>query len=346
MRPKGPLGGMTTDAHGGLLLALVAGVLSGNCMLPIKFDKQSAWENIWCVFSIVSLLVLPWALALMLVPNLRSVYAALPGSAYVTPVLFGTGWGVAQVLFGLSIARLGLALGYAVIIGLGTLLGALVPLLASHREIIPSARGALILSGMAVMVVGVAVSAKAGLIREGGFPKDAATANYGLAIALAVLCGLMAPMVNYAFAFGQPIAEQAVGFGASPEAAGYAVWPIALLGGFVPNLLYCCTVLTRNGTWIRFCHGWHRDVWIGCLMGVLWMGAVAVYGVSTALLGALGTSVGWALFQIFMIMTANVSGVLTGEWKDAPDRARRALWVGLALLAAATGIIASGNWQA
>jgi L-rhamnose-H+ transport protein len=78
-------------------------------------------------------------------------------------------------------------------------------------------------------------------------------------------------------------------------------------------------------------------------MGVLWMGAFAVYGVSSVYLGILGTSVGWALFQIFMIMTANLSGVLTGEWKGAPAAARRGLWAGLALLAAATTMIAAGN---
>ncbi len=56
------------------------------------------------------------------------------------------------------------------------------------------------------------------------------------------------------------------------------------------------------------------------MMGLLWMGSMAVYGVSAANLGALGTSVGWALFQIFMIMTASASGIVTGEWKAASKR--------------------------
>jgi L-rhamnose-H+ transport protein len=60
-------------------------------------------------------------------------------------------------------------------------------------------------------------------------------------------------------------------------------------------------------------------------------------------LGALGTSVGWALFQIFNIIMANTSGILTGEWKAAPPDALRRLLFGLALLAAATALIAAGN---
>ena len=73
------------------------------------------------------------------------------------------------------------------------------------------------------------------------------------------------------------------------------------------------------------------------------MGAFALYGVGSVYLGVLGTSVGWALFQIFMIMTANLSGVLTGEWKSAPANATKGLWAGLGLLAFATTVIAAAN---
>jgi hypothetical protein len=75
-------------------------------------------------------------------------------------------------------------------------------------------------------------------------------------------------------------------------------------------------------------------------MGVLWMGAFAVYGLSSVWLGALGTSAGWALFQIFMIMTANCSGLLTAEWRSAPGAAKRGLALSLALLTSATILIA------
>jgi len=101
------------------------------------------------VFSIISLIVLPRALALATVRDLFALYAALPPSTFVTPLLFGAGWGVAQVLFGLSIARLGAALGYAVVIGLGALLGTVVPLVI-HPEIAGSSRGVSIFFGIVV----------------------------------------------------------------------------------------------------------------------------------------------------------------------------------------------------
>jgi L-rhamnose-H+ transport protein len=327
----------------GLLLTLVAGLFSGSCMMPMKFAKRWPWENTWLVFTLVSLLILPWTLAFGLLHDVAAVYAALPASAFVAPLVFGFGWGIAQVLFGLSIARLGMALGYAIIVGLGAVLGTLVPLLVKNREVIATGRGTLILTGVAIMVLGIAVSARAGKAREGAAKPVAGNGSYAAALAVAVLCGVMAPMLNFAFAFGQGIAEEAVRQGASPSVAGYAVWPIALLGGLIPNAAYSFWLLSRNSAWKYFRGSWRPDVWFGCLMGVLWMGAFALYGVSSVYLGVLGTSVGWALFQIFMIMTANLSGVLTGEWRQAPRAAKQGLWIGLALLAAATTVIAAGN---
>ncbi len=331
---------MTITVWLGLGMTLVAGLLAGNSMLPMKFVKRWQWENTWLIFSLVSLVLIPWALACGLVHGLGSLYASLPASAYAAPLLFGAGWGIAQVLFGLSIARLGLALGYAIIIALGAVLGTLVPLFVQNRAVLGTSRGALILGGVLVMVIGIASSSWAGRLREGSVKKGG---TYGRDVAIAVVCGLMAPMLNYAFAFGQPIAEAAVRMGTSKESAGYAVWPIALLGGLGPNLAYSIYLLQRNRTWGLFRGGWVRDGSMGLGMGIFWMGAMSLYGVGSVFLGVLGTSVGWALFQIFMIMTANLSGVLTGEWKGAPKSAVYRLSIGLALLAVATVLMALGN---
>lgn len=331
---------MATTVWIGLGMTLLAGLLAGNSMLPMKFVKRWQWENTWLVFSLVSLLLIPWALAFAMVQRLGPLYASLPASAFAAPLLFGAGWGIAQVLFGLSVARLGLALGYAIIIALGAVLGTLVPLFVQNRAVLGTSRGALILAGVLVMVIGISASSWAGKLREGEVKTGG---TYKRDVAIAVLCGVMAPMLNYAFAFGHPIAEAAVRMGTSKESAGYAVWPIALLGGLGPNVVYCLYLLQRNRSWGLFRGGWIRDGSMGVCMGIFWMGAMSLYGVGSVFLGALGTSVGWALFQIFMIMTANVSGVMTGEWKGAPGAAILTLLAGLALLAVATVLMAMGN---
>ncbi|MGB6746352.1 MAG: L-rhamnose/proton symporter RhaT [Terracidiphilus sp.] len=328
----------------GIALILAAGIMAGCCMLPLKFNRRWRWENTWLIFSLVSLVVLPWTLALSLVQHLFQAYNSLTLSEFVVPILFGAGWGIAQVLFGISIQRLGLVLAYAIVVGLGTLLGTLVPLFVQHRAEMDRILLIQVLTGIAVMLIGIALSAWAGQIRE--YQQEAGTTSpsgrYNTAVFVAVLCGILAPMLNYSFAFGQDIAVAAVRLGNPEVRAAYAVWPIGLAGGLVPNIGYSIYLLCRNRTGMLFKSN-SPDVLWAVLMASLWMGAFALYGMSATYLGRFGTSIGWGLFQIFMIMAATLSGVFTGEWTFAPRTARALLVMSIICLAGATTLLAYAN---
>jgi L-rhamnose-H+ transport protein len=329
----------------GIVLILVAGVMAGDFTLPLKFNRSWRWENTWLIFSLVSLVVLPWALALILVNHLIQAYTKLTPVQFALPLLFGAGWGIAQVLFGISIQRLGLALAYAIVIGLGTLLGTLVPLFVQHRAQVDQTLLMQILAGIAMMLIGIALSAWAGQIREHHQESVALSQpvrRYRAAVLIAVLCGFLAPMLNYSFAFGQDIAVAAVRLGNPEVYAAYAVWPIGLAGGLLPNIGYSIYLLRRNRTGALFqikC----PDMFRAMLMAILWMGAFALYGMSATYLGRFGTSIGWGLFQIFMIITATLSGVFTGEWKVAPRSARTLLALSILCLGGATALLAHAN---
>ena len=341
---------MATSLPAGIALTLLAGLMSGNCMLPMKFNRSWKWEHTWLVFSVVSLVLIPWLLAFSLVGHLFEIYSALSWYQLAVPFLLGAGWGIAQVLFGISVQRLGLGLAYAIIVGLGALLGTLVPLFIQHRAQVGSRALLEILSGVAVMMIGIGLSTWGGQIRERKTAERVDPANaqsspasgYLTAVLLAILCGVMAPMLNFSFAFGQDIAHQAVILGNPPLRAAYAVWPIGLAGGFLPNIGYSLYLLRKNHSWLIFKLA-SLDRLLPILMGILWMGAFALYGMSTTYLGSLGTSIGWGLFQIFMIMTATLSGVWTGEWKGAPRASRLLLALGFVCLTGATALLAMGN---
>ena len=329
----------------GIILTLIAGLMSGNCLLPLKFLRSWKWENAWLVFSVVSLAIIPWALAVVLVRHLFETYLALSLHQLIIPILFGAGWGIAQILFGISVKRLGLGLAYAIIVGLGAAFGTLVPLFVQQSTMTTAHSVSLVIAGVAVMTLGICFTTWGGQIREhgtSGISENISRQGYPWAITLAVLCGVMAPMLNYSFAFGQDIAQKAIYFGNSPLHAAYAIWPIGLAGGLLPNVAYSLYLLSRNKTWTLF-HSEAPDLLWSSLMGVLWMGAFALYGMSAIYLGALGTSIGWGLLQIFMIMTATLSGLLTGEWKRAPRSAVLLLGLGLASLTGSIILLAFGS---
>jgi L-rhamnose-H+ transport protein len=239
------------------------------------------------------LVVLPWALALLLVDHLGAVYEELDLSKFAAPVLFGAGWGAAQVLFGISVARLGLGVAYSIIVGLGAVLGTLVPLFRRRASVGQHGRLSALAWGSFAHGAWRRTDCVGGHLREKSARSDEVRAprrGYLVSILLAVLCGLMAPMLNYSFAFGQGIAHKAVALGNSPVRAAYSVYPIALAGGFVPNLAYSVYLLARNRSVSAFRKP-IPDALFSSVMAALWMGAFALYGMSAVLLGPLGTSI-------------------------------------------------------
>ena len=76
----------------------------------------------------------------------------------------------------------------------------------------------------------------------------------------------------------------------------------------------------------------------------MWIGAIAIYSSGATFLGVLGFSAGWAIFQIAMILTGNVAGVLTGEWRQTPARVSRANIGGVVVLFLAVIMIGAANY--
>lgn len=327
----------------GVVLAIIGGVCVGNCMLPLKRIRKWPWECTWLIFSLVSLVLVPCFIAYLVVPGWPHLYGALPAEAWLPSFLLGAGWGVAQVLFGISVVRLGMSLAFTLIVGLGTLFGTLIPLVTVHRSELFSGNSAVLIAGSGIMCVGIVFSGVAGKLRErrpiaehnkqaNGHRPDG---SFLAALAIAVLSGVLSSMLNLSLAFGGPLVQAALRMGADGSAVSFAVWPVALAGGFIPNFAYAAWLLSKNGSWKLLRHGLH-DASLGILMGLLWIGAVAIYGVSTRYLGRLGDSAGWAIYQIAMVLTANIGGLMAGEWKGASRRSLSVLSWGVFMLILAT----------
>jgi L-rhamnose-H+ transport protein len=221
----------------------------------------------------------------------------------------------------------------------------MVPLVAQHGAVLGSRKGAMVILAVSLMTGGIAICGWAGRLRELSKQKSSVPLDrsyYRRSLLIAVTCGLLSSMFNHSFAFGQEIASAAIRHGNSAPRAAYAVWPIALAGGFVPNFVYCVYLLYRKGSWRAFLSP-NPDLLLSGAMTGLWAGSFALYGMSAAYLGRLGASAGWGVTQIFAILSANASGIIAGEWTAAPRRAHKALWGGLCLLVIALGIMAAAN---
>jgi L-rhamnose-H+ transport protein len=333
----------------GFALTLIAGIMMGANLVPLKWMKAWKWENFWFVYSIVSLLVVPFLLAFIFIPHLATVYASVPFSTLSRPFLYGALWGVAQLGAGICVQKIGLALTGSILNGLCATFGTLTPLVVQHFDLLYKPSGMLLLAGVAVMILGVAICGWAGFRREKAEQKDAsaprAKGAYLAVMILAVVSGLFAALLNIALAFGGEIVGLARAQGAPAAWAVFSVWPLALLGGLMINLAYSIFLMARNHTWGRFFER-PGEIGLPILGGSLWMIAIAVYSSATVFMGILGVSIGWALFQITLILSGNLAGIWTGEWRSTGKSIFQANLAGVAVLFIATVMMAAANYSA
>ncbi len=150
---------------GGLFI-VIAGLMNASFTLPMKRMRQWPWENAWLIWSVNALLLLPIIASFMTIPNLALLYMRVDGSTLFEVGSYGAGWGMAQVLFGLAVDQIGVALGFSIVLGVSAAVGTLIPIFRLHSTMLFSQSGLMLLSGLALVVPGVSFCAIAGQNRE------------------------------------------------------------------------------------------------------------------------------------------------------------------------------------
>jgi L-rhamnose-H+ transport protein len=323
----------------GLSLVLAAGIFQGVFLLPMDHTRGWRWEQNWLAFSFFGMILFNWIFTAITIPQILSIYRLAPMGELVRLVLFGLGWGLGAVLFGLGMARLGLALGYPIIMGLIAALGALVPLLVFFPGTLASFKGGLILGGMLVVVIGILLCSRAGAAKGGTGPSARGSLAGGIVIAVAA--GILSSLPNIGMAFAGQVIATAVARGVAPGLAANAVWALFFTAGFSVNAAYCFYRMARErNISLLWSADTIRNLDLTALMGLLWIGSFYAYGTGAGRLGPLGPVVGWPLFIASSILVGNLVGIWRGEWQGAPRTARALLNGGLAVLLAAVGLIA------
>ena len=318
-------------AASAIILLVLAGVMNGSFTLPMKFTKEWAWENTWLVWSVFALILFPPLLAWATVPGLGAVYSEAGAGPILIAAGCGAGWGVAQVFFGLAVDSVGIALTFSIVLGISASVGALVPLCLDGNPPALSRKGIAVLGGVALVILGVLICAKAGRAREaalGKGPKSGTPVARGLLFC--ILSGLGAALVALGLQYGGDLARIAERHGAAPLWSNNATWLPLMLGGAVPNLVYCFYLLSKNRTGRRFADARTGSYWLlAAIMAFFWFGSTLMYGVAS---NSLGTVVAWPAFMSLIVITAMIWGVATGEWKGAGAGPLRVMYGGLAVL--------------
>ena len=333
----------------GVLWALLAGLMLGLYALPEKFTKDFKEENTWGLFFMLTMFVVPLLATFFVMKGIGSIYGAekvqqiLP-SMVVSSVL----WGIGVMMWGKAIHHIGVSLGFSLFIGTVILVGSMLPFFV---EGLPPTRAlAPILLGLLLVLAGIFANGKAGMTRErdeaeSKTEEDAGKKSMGAGIAIAIVGGLLATGFSFANAVGRPPLHVASIAQGNPEwvTALAVMLPIFLSGGVV-MAGYFAWQLSAKKSWEAFkTPNLPTNVLLIFVMAFFHYAASAVFAYAAFRLGPVGNTVGYAIFNATCVVTAILSGVVTGEWHRASAKAKNLLYTGLGCMVVGIIIIAVGN---
>jgi L-rhamnose-H+ transport protein len=339
----------------GVVLHAIGGLAAASFYLPYKRVEGWAWEVYWLVGGVFSWILAPWAFSLAILPQTVAILRDASPRTLLWTFFFGVLWGVGGLTFGLTMRYLGIALGYAIALGLCAAFGTLMPPLVNGElgEILARGSGQVVVLGVAVCLAGIAISGRAGVRKEGEVSdaeKRATVAEFSLGrgMAVAVACGVMSASMAYAFAAGKPIAEAALAHGAPTLWQNLPVLIVVLTGGFLTNALWCVFLGLRNGSAGDLRRGGMpvlANAALCAAAGLTWYLQFFFYSMGTTRMGRYDFS-SWTLHMASIIIFSTLWGVALREWRGTSPGTQRLVAAGLFLLVASTVIVGYGNYLA
>ena len=355
----------------GVLFHAIGGYASGSFYLPFKKVKGWAWESYWIIGGLFSWLIVPPLAAYLTVPGFADIIRQTGGQTLIYTFIFGLLWGIGGLTYGLGVRYLGVSLGSSIILGLCMVFGALIPSL--YYEISPTpgkepislftstSWGLVVLAGLAVCVIGIIVCAKAGIMKEKVLSGTVATDphgmamkteyKFGLGLFVSIVSGVLSACFNFGLEAGSSMAMAAndIWKNAHPDQGEFlfrnnVVYIVILWGGLTTNLIWCVILNARNKTFGDYTNKstpLTKNYLFSALAGTTWFLQFFFYGMGESKLGNGASS--WILHMSFIILFANLSGVILKEWKGTGEKTIRTVIVGILIIVASILLVGYGN---
>ena len=345
----------------GVIFHFIGGFASGSFYMPYKKVKGWNWESFWIVGGMFSWLIVPPVAAYLTIPGFVEIIQATSGSILLLTYFFGVLWGIGGLTYGLGVRYLGVSLGSSIILGLCMVFGALIPALYydvnpvegkdTFSQMISSNWGLTVLGGLLLCVIGIVVSGKAGVMKEKEMKAVSAEYKFALGMTVAIVSGILSACFNFGLEAGQSMANvaNAVWVASHPGEGEFlyrnnVVYVVLLWGGLTTNFIWCMVLNFRNksfGDYSNKSTPLLKNYLFSALAGTMWFLQFFFYGMGESKLGNGASS--WILHMAFIILIANVWGLVLREWKGVGKKTNATIIAGIAIIILSVLLVGYGN---
>ncbi|MDL2255355.1 hypothetical protein LJC38_02065 [Parabacteroides sp. OttesenSCG-928-K15] len=331
----------------GILLISIGAFMSGSFAIPFDRIKGWKWENHWLIYSLFGYVIVPLLICLIFAPGFWAALGSVPTKTLLWVFFLGAIYGAANLTFGLSLRYLGIALGYALSLGLMMAIGTLVPPLIDGRlaKLFEGNGGMMLIAGIVVSLIGIAISAYAGILKSKKLESGEGV-NSEFDIKKGIMAALFVGVAGSAAALGLeqgiPIARASVEMGTNPLFQDSIVFLVLYNGAFLSTLFWCLYLAAKNKTIGSFFRPMNKTLAVNylccALAGFLWYVNYVFFGMGKAQMGEF-SFVAWGILMTLTIVFATIWGLYRGEWKGVGTRIRTLMWIGLIILIFASFLI-------
>ena len=350
----------------GVLFHLIGGFASGSFYMPFSKVKGWHWESYWIIGGLFSWLVVPPLAAWITIPNFTRIISNTDVNTLCWTYIMGVLWGIGGLTYGLGVRYLGMSLGNSVILGFCSAFGALVPSIyydvvnepgkETFSSLLSSDGGKLVLLGVLVCLTGIFISGRAGMMKEKELPaeqKKASVKEFALTkgLIVAVISGILSACFSFGLEAGSDMAKvaNAEWVAAHPNQGEFlyrnnVIYVVLLWGGLTTNFIWCMILNTRNksfGDYTNRSTPLLRNYLFSAIAGTTWFLQFFFYGMGESKMG--NTASSWILHMAFIILVANMWGIVLKEWNGVSRKTKITITIGIATIIASVFLVGIGN---
>ena len=351
----------------GIFFHFIGGFASGSFYVPYKKVKGWAWESYWIIGGLFSWLMIPPLAAWLTIPHFTEIISQTSAGTLAWTYFWGLLWGIGGLTYGLGMRYLGLSLGNSVLLGLTSAFGALVPSIyynfvptdgkTTLTELLTTDWGRLVLIGTIICLIGIYICGRAGVFKERELSEEKRKEsikefNLSKGLLVCTISGILSACFNYGIEAGTPMSASANALwkAAHPDATteflyqNNVIYVVLLWGGLTTNFIWCLFLSLRNRSYNNYTDQStpiKRNVLFAAMAGTIWFLQFFFYGMGESKLGNGASS--WILHMAFIILIANIWGVVLKEWNGVSKKTAYTITAGIVTIFLSVVLVGIGN---